>query len=254
MQEQYIQQIVTGNFLKPNSFSNTCMVVKAFQCFLWSTWNSTNLYMPDYSIVFCKMLIKKCKMDKRNSFIESLWKLLFIYLFLHSFIWLLSNKTTASILYLPPKPGCFICPHLHSSNPLLIKSNKHSSQFPFPISVSVSQSFNNIWKYMLAQKKGEHWGNRYFHNWNWDALFTASAIGLKILQFILISTWLNLIILLLSCVFIFGIFYKFWHLACTQVFYFLQLKLSVPFESVRKRLSWLFNTIDTVLCLKLSGN
>lgn len=95
------------------------------------------------------------------------------YLFIHSFIWLISNKPGASILYLPPKPGCFICAYLHSSNPLFIKSNKHSSQFPFPISVSVSQSFNNIWKYMLAQKRGEHWGNRYFYNWNWDALFTA---------------------------------------------------------------------------------
>lgn len=177
-----------------------------------------------------------------------------IYSFIHSFIWLISNKPAASILYLPPKPGCFICAHLHSSNSLFIKSNKHSSQFPFPISVSVSQSFNNIWKYILAQKRGERWGNRYFHNWNWDALFTACAIGLKILQFILISAWLNLIILLLSRVFIFGILYEFWHLACMQVFYFLQLKLSVAFESVHKRLSWLFNTIDTVLCLKLSGN
>lgn len=50
---------------------------------------------------------------------------------------------------------------------------------------------------MLAQKREERWGNRYFQNRKWDVLFTAFAIGFKILQFIFISTHLNFITLLL---------------------------------------------------------
>lgn len=90
--------------------------------------------------------------------------------------------------------------HLHSCNTLFIKSKQHSSQFPPPISVSVSESFNNIWRYVLAQARSKRRGNRYFQNWNWDVLFTAFAISFKILQFIFISTHLqlNFIRLLLS--------------------------------------------------------
>lgn len=76
-----------------------------------------------------------------------------------------------------------------------IKSKQHTSQFSFPISISVSDSFNNIWRYMLAQKRREHRGNRYFKNWN--ELFTAFAIGFMILHFIIISARLNFITLLL---------------------------------------------------------
>lgn len=88
--------------------------------------------------------------------------------------------------------------HLHSCNTLFIKSKQHSSQFPSPISVSVSESFNNIWRYALAQARSKRRGNTYFQNCNWDVLFTAFAISFKILQFILISTHLNFIRLLLS--------------------------------------------------------
>lgn len=88
--------------------------------------------------------------------------------------------------------------HLHSCNTLFIKSKQHSSQFPSPISVSVSESFNNIWRYALAQARSKRRGNTYFQNWNWDVLFTAFAISFKILQFILISTHLNFIRLRLS--------------------------------------------------------
>lgn len=60
---------------------------------------------------------------------------------------------------------------------------------------------------MLAQEREERWGNRSIQNWNWDVLFTAFAIGFKILQLILISTRLNFITPLLSDVISFGILY-----------------------------------------------
>lgn len=98
--------------------------------------------------------------------------------------------------------------HLHSCNTLFKSQAPILHNSLFPISVCVSQSCNNIWRYMLAQEREERWGNRYFQNWNWDVLFTAFAIGFKILQFILISTCLNFITPLLSDVISSGILYE----------------------------------------------
>ena len=128
----------------------------------------------------------------------------------HTVVGLMVNRISPQHLklWLSSTQAIVFHAHLHSCNTLLIKSSQLSLQFLFPISASVSQSFNNIWRYMLAQKREERSGNRYFQNLNWDVLFTAFAIGLKILQFILISTCLNFITPVLSDVIPSGILWE----------------------------------------------